>query len=173
MPNYPEMMKLMKFKSKNAVYKLINKMIDDGFVTKDSHGRLIPKNIFGGVIRLDQTVSAGWGSPAEEELADTMSLDEWLIENKTATYILQVQGDSMIDAGILDGDSVLVERTSTFKDGQLVVAQMNDGYVVKYLRKKGKEMYLEPANKRYKNIYPTEDDPIKLIAAVKTIIRRV
>ena len=50
--------------------------------------------------------------PAEEELIDTMSLDEYLIENKEASYILRVKGDSMIDAGIREGDLVIVERTN-------------------------------------------------------------
>lgn len=79
----------------------------------------------------------------------------------------------MKDASILDGDSVLVERTTNFKDGQIVVALLNDGYTVKYLRKTQKSMYLEPANKKYKPIYPTEDNQIELVAVVKTIIREL
>ncbi len=56
------------------------------------------------------TVTAGVPSAAEEELADTMSLDEYLITNKEVTYILKVNGESMIEAGILPGDMLLVER---------------------------------------------------------------
>jgi DNA polymerase V len=168
-------MKMTGLKSKNAIYKLVNKLIDEGVLNKDKKGRLIPKKIFGGVIRLTQTVSAGFGSPAEEELADTLSLDEWLIQNKDATYMVEVQGDSMIDAGLFDGDKVLVERTTNFKDGQMVVAQLSDSdtYVVKYLRMQKGTQWLEPANKKNKPIYPTEDNPIKLIAAVKVIIRQL
>jgi SOS-response transcriptional repressor LexA len=79
----------------------------------------------------------------------------------------------MKDAGIFDGDTVLVERTSQFKDGQVIVALMDDGYTIKTLRKSGTRMHLEPANTRYRPIYPTEDNPIQLIAVVKTIIRKL
>jgi SOS regulatory protein LexA len=173
MPSYSEIMALTGLKSKSPVFKLVRRLIAAGIVEKDYKGKLIPKNLNQGVIRLGQSVSAGFGSPAEEELVDTLSLDEWLIKNKEATYILSVQGSSMIEVGILDGDNVLVERTSNFKDGQIVVALLNDGYTVKFLRKKGKDMWLEPANKDYQPIYPTEDNQIQLIAVVKTIIRQI
>jgi DNA polymerase V len=52
----------------------------------------------------------GWPSPAEEELTDIMRLEDWLVERKEATYLLTMKGDSMKDAGILDGDVVVVER---------------------------------------------------------------
>lgn len=173
MPTYSEIMKLTGFKSKNAVAKLVDKLVQAGVVSKDSEGRLIPAHIYGQVTRLSQVVSAGTGAEVSEELADTVSLDEWLTNAKIATYMLEVQGDSMMDAGILDGDTVLVEKTSNFKDGQIVVAQMNDGFTIKYLSKTAKGMHLIPANKKYKNIYPSEDNPIDLIAVVKTVIREL
>jgi len=61
--------------------------------------------------------------PAEEELIDTMTLDEFLIGNREATFMLTVQGDSMIDAGIRQGDIVLVERGRTPKEGDIVIAK--------------------------------------------------
>ena len=97
MPSYGEIAELLGFKSKNAAYKLVNKMVDLGFVEKDQKGRIIPKNIFSGT-KILGTVEAGFPSPAEEELSDTISLDEYLIKNKEATYMLKVSGDSMIDA---------------------------------------------------------------------------
>lgn len=176
MPTYQEIMKLTGFKSKNAVYKLVNKLIEAGVVSKDGQGRLIPQNI-GNIIRLSQTVSAGFGSAVEEVMAESISLDHWLINNKKSNYLVEVQGDSMKDLGILDGDSVLVEKTasSQMKDGDIVVALMNDGYTIKTLRNKvgkwGSNMWLEPANDDYAPIHPTEDNPIQLIGIVKTVIR--
>src|SRR5437867_12859489 len=70
-------------------------------------------------------VTAGFPSPAEEELADTMTLDEYLITNKEATYILKVNGESMIDAGILPGDLLLVKRGIDPRDGDIVIAQVD------------------------------------------------
>ena len=110
MPSYREIMKLTGFHSKNAVFKLVNRLVAAGLIEKDGQGRIIPKKIFGGT-RVLGVVEAGFPSPAEEELLDTMSLDEYLIDNKEATFILQVSGDSMKDAGIMPKDMVLVERT--------------------------------------------------------------
>lgn len=173
MPSYSEMMQLTGFKSKNAVAKLVDKLVQAGVVSKSSDGRLIPENIFGEVRRLTQQVSAGYGADVQDEIIERLNLNEWLVENESSTYMVDVQGDSMKDAGILDGDTVLVERTSQFHDGQIIVALMEDGYTIKYLKKMGSRMYLEPANRSYKPIYPTEDNPIQLIAVVRTVIRKL
>jgi SOS-response transcriptional repressor LexA len=172
MPSYGEIMKLTGFKSKNAVYKLINKLVDAGVVSKDSDGKLIPEAIYGEVMRLSQPVSAGMGAEVQEESIERLNLNEWLIDNDCPTFMLDVQGDSMKDAGIFDGDMVLVEKTDSYKDGDTVVALMEDGYTIKTLRKDKKGMHLEPANDKYKDIYPTEDNQIELVAKVKAVIRK-
>ena len=169
MPNFAEVMKLLGFKSKNAVFKLVSKLEEDNFLTKDEKGKLIPKNIYGELRVLGQ-VEAGFPSPAEEELADTMSMDEYLIKNKEATYMLKVSGDSMKDAGIMNGDMVLVDRSLTAVPGDIVIAEIDKQWTIKYLRKSGKSIYLEPANKKFSNIYPTEE--LKIAAVVKAVIRK-
>ena len=172
MPSYSEIMKLTGFKSKNAVYKLINKLLDIGVVSKDGEGRLIPEAIHGSIQRLTQPVSAGLGAEVQEENIESLNLNEWLVENESQTFMVDVQGDSMKDAGIFDGDMVLVERVTQFKDGEIIVALMDDGYTIKYLKKAGSRMHLEPANAKYKAIHPTEENPIQLIAKVKAVIRK-
>ncbi|MBX4210514.1 transcriptional repressor LexA [Candidatus Parcubacteria bacterium] len=169
MPVYGEIMTLVGFKSKNAVYKLVNKLVEAGIVEKDSRGKLIPKNIFGETPVLG-LVEAGFPSAAEEELVDTMSLDEFLIENKEASYILRVKGESMIDAGICDGDMVIAERKGDPKDGDIVIAEVDGGWTMKYFRKRNGKVYLEPANKDFSNIYPTHD--LKVAAIVRAVIRK-
>ncbi|MDO8552201.1 MAG: LexA family transcriptional regulator [bacterium] len=173
LPGYREMMELTGFKSKNAVFKLIQKLIEDGIVTKDKLGKLIPRNIKGGV-RLLGLVEAGFPSPAEEELLDVMNFDEFLTPNKESSYILKVKGDSMIDAGIHPGDMVIVERRATYKPGQIVIANIDNEHTMKYLRKtaggKGGEFFLEPANKKYKPIYPRES--FRVEAVVTAVVRK-
>ncbi len=169
MPTYSEMMKLFGYRSKAAVFYAVQKLIQDGFIEKDRHGRLIPKNLYGNIGLLGY-VEAGFPSPAEEELVDTMSLDEYLIANKEATFMLKVKGDSMINAGIMEGDMVLVERGKTPKVGQIVIAQIDGDYTMKYYRIKNGEAYLEPANEKYPNIYPTTD--LRVEAIVSAVIRR-
>ena len=169
MPSYTEIMALVGFKSKNAVYKLVNKLVAEGVFAKDSSGRLIPNKLFGEVPLLG-LVEAGFPTAAEESLSDMMSLDEYLIENKEATYLLEVKGDSMIDAGIHEGDLVIVERKGEPKDGDIVIADVDGGWTMKYFRKRGSTIYLEPANRKYKPIYPTES--LNIAAIVKGVIRK-
>lgn len=173
MPSYSEIMKITGLKSKSPVFKLVSKLVEQGFIRKDTNGKLIPKQSFNSITRLSQTVSAGYGAVVEDEVGEKVDLDDWLVADSSKTFILKVNGDSMKDASILDGDSVLVERTANFKDGQIVVALLNDGYTVKYLRKTRESMYLKPANKKYKPMYPTEDNQIELVAVVKTVIREL
>lgn len=169
MPSYSEIMALLGYRSKNAVYKLVNNLIKQGFVSKDETGRLIPKKIYGQTKVLG-TVEAGFPSAAEEELVDTITLDEYLIENKEASFMLKVKGDSMIDAGIMAGDMVIVERTDSPKAGDIVIAEVDNEWTIKYYRKEGKEVYLQPANKKYRSIYPKEE--LKIAAVVKAVVRK-
>jgi repressor LexA len=120
-------MELAGFRSRHAVYKLIDRLVADGLVTKDPQGKIILNKLYGDVPVLGM-IEAGWPSPAEEELIDTMNLDEYLIQNREASYILKVTGDSMIEAGIQPGDLVIVERTNTPRVGDIVIAEV-DGRV--------------------------------------------
>jgi SOS regulatory protein LexA len=169
MPSYAEIMELTGFRSKNAVFKLVEKLVEDGVVEKDEQGRLIPRAIQSGVPFLG-LVEAGFPSAAEEELLDIMNFDEYLVPNKEATYILKVKGDSMIDAGIREGDMVIVERKATYKPGQIVIAMVDGAYTMKYLRKKGEKYFLEPANENYKPIYPHEQ--FRVEAVVTAVVRK-
>jgi len=169
MPSYSEAMALLGFKSKNAVFKLVCKLEKEGFLFKDKKGKMVPKNIFGH-IKILGSVEAGFPSPAEEELADTITMDEYLIENKEATFILKVSGDSMKDAGIIEGDMVIVERNSSPKDGDIVIAEIDKEWTIKYFRKKNGKVYLEPANKKFQPIYPK--DELKISAIVKAVVRK-
>ncbi len=156
MPSYSEVASLFGFRSKNAAYKLVGKLKELGLVYSDSTGRLLP-GVLKNSIKLLGSITAGFPSPAEEELQDTMSLDEYLINNPTSTYLLKVEGDSMIDAGIHPGDLVLVDKSLTPKAGDVVVAQVDDEWTLKYFEKKGRAVYLRPANKNYPLIKPKRE----------------
>ena len=169
MPSYREIMNLVGFRSKNAVYKLVKKLADLDLLLKDSSGKILPGRLFGQTPLLG-TIEAGFPSPAEEELADTLSLDSYLVENSEATYILKVTGDSMIEAGIMPNDLVLVERGREPKDGDIVIAEVDREWTIKYFRKKGRQVYLVPANPRYKPIIPK--DELNITAVVKAVIRK-
>ncbi len=169
MPAYQEIMALVGFKSKNAVYKLINRLVEEGVVEKDARGKLIPKNMFGQVPVLG-LVEAGLPSVAEEDALDTTSIDELLIEDQGNTYLLEVKGDSMIEEGIKEGDMVVAERREHARDGEIVIAEVDGGWTMKYYRTRGGKVWLEPANKHYKPIYPTES--FRIAAVVKGVVRK-
>ncbi len=169
MPTYTEMLGLFGFKSKNAVARLVEKLIDAGLVAKDQLGRLIPTTSFNEVPKLG-LVKAGFPSIAEEMTGETMNIDSFLIQKKEKTYLLEVDGDSMIDAHIADGDLVVAEQATMAKDGDIVIAQVDGEYTMKFFRQKGSRVWLEPANKDFQNIYPENDLQIKAI--VKGVIRK-
>lgn len=169
MPNYSEIMELAGFRSRSSAFKLVGKLERLGVVKRDDKGFLIPKRLFGAVKVLG-TVEAGFPSPAEEELVDTMTLDEWLISNKEATYMLKVKGDSMIEAGIMDGDMVLLDRSKTAKSGDIVIAEVDGAWTLKYLRKNGNSVMLVPANRKYKPIIPKQE--LTVAAVVTAVIRK-
>lgn len=173
MPSYSEMMQLFGFKSKNAVFRVVEKLIEAGMVAKDHIGRLIPTQSFANdssSIQMAGYVTAGLPASVEEELVDTVNLDEMLIKNKPLTYMLEVDGDSMIDAHIEKGDMVLVERANTAHDMQIVIAEVDGEFTMKYFRKKEEKAWLEPANKNYKPIYP--EHSLNVIAVLKAVIRK-
>ena len=169
MPTHRELMAITGFRSTHAVSILLERLFDEAFLETDATGRLLPGRFFAGLAVLG-TVSAGFPSPAEEELTDTMSLDEYLIANKEATYLLKVNGDSMIEAGILPGDLLLVERGAEARDGDIVIAQVDREWTMKYLRRRGTKVFLEAANKAYKPIHPQEE--LTIAAVVRAVIRK-
>ncbi|WP_454061982.1 transcriptional repressor LexA [Candidatus Nitrospira salsa] len=169
MPSYQEIAQLAKFRSKFAALRLVNRLIENGRLQKDKTGRLLPTRYFHEIPWLG-TVVAGWASPADEELLDTVTLDEYLITNKEKTYMLRVQGDSMIDAGILPGDLVLVEWRKEAKSGEIVIAQVDGEWTMKTYRKRGRKVTLEAANTNYEPIVPK--DELKIVAVVTAVIRK-
>lgn len=169
MPGYQEIMGLTGFKSKNAVFKLIQRLVDEGVVGKDAKGRLVPDKL-NNTIALLGIVEAGLPSPAGDTLSDMITLDDFLIRSPEDTFLLEVKGDSMIEAHIAQGDLVLVERKELADEGDIVIAEVDGEWTMKYYRKKGNTPYLEPANKKYKPIYPEQH--LRIAAIVKAVIRK-
>jgi SOS regulatory protein LexA len=169
MPSFSEIGELTGLQSKNAVSKLVDKLDSLKVVGKDEKGRLIPRSI-ASPVRILGSVEAGFPSPAEEELADTLSLDDLLIENPDATFLLKVSGDSMSEAGILPGDMVIVDKGQTPKSGDIVIAEVDGQWTMKYLRKRGESVTLIPANPNYKPIKPKNE--LKIAGVVTAVVRK-
>lgn len=171
MPTFSEMVLMFGYKSKNSVHRLVEKLMEEEFVDKDSRGGLVPGRAFGAV-RMLGYVEAGFPTATEEELVDTVDIDRLLVGNRERMFMLRVSGESMIDEGINDGDYVLVERTMDAREGDIIVAFIDGGYTVKFLRSKNGRAYLEPANKNFPNIVPRENDELQICAVVRAVIRK-
>lgn len=169
MPSFAEIGELTGLKSKNAVSKLVNRLEAVNILQRDAGGRLIPGSL-AAPLRMLGTVEAGFPSPAEEELSDTLSLDELLIQNPEATFLLKVSGDSMSEAGILPGDMVIVDKGQAPKSGDIVIAEVDGAWTMKYLRKRGESVSLLPANPKYKPIRPKSE--LKIAGVVTAVVRK-
>jgi repressor LexA len=169
MPSFSEIGEMAGFRSKNAVFKLINKLEALKVLERDAKGKLIPLSL-ASPVRVLGTVEAGFPSPAEEELVDTLSLDELLIQNREATFLLKVSGDSMSGAGILPGDMVLVDKGQPPKSGDIVIAEVDGQWTMKFLRKRGENVTLLPANPKYQPIKPKSE--LRIAGVVTAVVRK-
>ena len=169
MPSFAEIGEIVGLRSKNAVNKLVSRLEKNHVLSKDEKGRLIPGSI-ALPLRVLGTVEAGFPSPAEEELADTLSLDDLLIQNPSATFMLKVSGDSMSGAGILPGDMVIIDKGQEPKSGDIVIAEVDGEWTMKYLKKRGESVTLIPANPNYKPIRPKKE--LKIAGVVTAVVRK-
>lgn len=169
MPTYEEMKGIFGVASKNTVAYRVTKLVESGFLTKSGSKLMLSET--GSVMRLG-TVQAGFPTEAQEDItSELMSLDDFLVERKSSTYMLEVMGESMIDAGILEGDLVLVEKGRTPKRGDIVLALIENEYTLKYLEQEQGKPVLVPANKAFKKIYPNPNH-LRIEAVLKAVIRK-
>ena len=95
-------------------------------------------------------ISAGFPSPADDYIENNLSISELLIKNQLSTFLMKASGESMIEAGINDGDTVIVKKADTADNGKIVVALIDDHEaMLKRIRRKGKTVALESANRNY------------------------
>jgi repressor LexA len=169
-PSYAEMATLFGYASKNAVYGPVERLIALGYLRRGTGGRMVFTSRITARIPALGSVQAGFPSPAEEELLDTISLDEFLVRRPEATYLLTVSGDSMVDAGIRPGDLVLVEKGGEPKQMDIVIAQVDGEWTMKYFGSDSEGVYLEPANARYHRIRPVQS--LSIGGIVRAVIRK-
>lgn len=175
-PTFSEMAELFKFKSKNSVTYLINKMVERGELNKDSKGKIILRDFISSPIEFMGTVHAGatvgFDRPTDEAVAETITLQDLLAVDLHRAKLFRVQGDSMINAGIHEDDILLVECTERWNIGDMVVADIDGMETVKYIKKdKSGKLFLRPANDDLSDMYP--ENYLEVKAKVINVIRRV
>ena len=121
------------------------------------------------------SVRAGFPSPAEDYLNESLDFNRDLIKHPEATFYGRVQGDSMIGAGICDGDIAVIDRSIEAEHGNVVVAYINNEFTVKFLdlsHKKDGYIELKPANDAFQPIRINEDDNFEVWGVVIWTIRK-
>ena len=140
-----------------------------------------------GKARVAGSVVAGFPSPAEQYLEPPLDLNALLVKRPAATYFVRVEGDSMIDAGINPGDLLVVDRSLTPFDGDIIIASVDGEFTVKRLRVEGngelgigngkkravkKRYVLEPGNDKYPVIRIDDGHELDYFGMVTAVIHR-
>jgi len=154
LPSYALIAELLGFKSKNAVTALVARFKLLGYLDSAPDKRLKPGRRFFERVLAESTVQAGFPSPALGDNQDSLSIDDYLVERPSQTVLITVKGDSMIDAGIVPDDVVIVEKRQLANIGDIVVAIVDNEFTLKTLGREGGEFVLYPANKAYPVIRP-------------------
>jgi len=115
-------------------------------------------------------VTAGWPSPAEEELTDTINFEEWLVPNKVASCLVRVSTEAMSEAGIRPKDVVVMERGLKPQNEDVVIAEVDGEMVMRHYEERAGKVFLLPANKKFDIIQPQE--AMKLVGVVTAVIRK-
>lgn len=118
----------------------------------------------------NHTVQAGFPSPADDYVADTLDLNEHLMPRKEATFLLTVSGDSMIEAGIHNGDILVVDRSINPTSGRVVIAVLDGEFTVKTLEKSRGRIRLLPANPKFSPIEIKEGEELQIWGVVTKVI---
>ena len=118
------------------------------------------------------SVSAGFPSPATDYMENKLDLNEYLVKHPAATFIVKANGPSMIEAGILSGDLLIVDRSITPNNENIVIASIFGDLTVKKLRKKGSLLFLVSANNEYSSIEVKEEMECFIWGVVTYVIHK-
>ena len=179
-PSIAEITEYLGLSSTFGVRKHLDALIKKGFLTRGGPGlsRSImvtrPSMSSGGVRRSSSVPVLGRVTAGAPILA-VENIEGWLafkpIKDPQKMFALRVQGESMKDKGIMDGDYVICRQQDTAENGEIIVALLEDSATVKTFRKRGKQYELEPANVKFKPIPITEESGFKVLGKVTSVFR--
>ena len=121
----------------------------------------------------EEGISAGFPSPADDFKETRISLDKELVKNKEATFYARVSGDSMIGAGLDDGDLLVIDRSKNPENGKIAICLVDGEFTVKRIKKEKNKLYLMAENKKYKPIELKEENELIIWGVVEYVIKKV
>ena len=122
---------------------------------------------------VDQEISAGFPSPADDIKEIRISLDRELVKNEEATFYAKVSGDSMIKAGIENGDILVIDRSLNPQNGKIAVCFVDGEFTVKRIEVKKKCIYLNAENPNYKPLKLTKENQLVIWGIVTYVIKKL
>ncbi len=152
-PSLTELGKLWGIAGRAWTHRVVARLKEEGFLEEAAGKRLKPGERFFERTIAD-TVRAGLPQAANESARESWAIDKFLIDKPSETELFQVRGDSMIDAGIRDGDFVVVQKTLSAMPGDVVLAYVDGEFTLKTLARDEHGFYLEPANRAFAPMRP-------------------
>jgi repressor LexA len=164
-PSYSAISALLGFSAKTAAAALVTRLEAAGYLRRTPDRRLTPTERFFERPRSVATVRAGLPQAALDTSADMVTIDSLLVHKPSQTFFVPIKGDSMCEAGLLEGDTAVCEQGRQAKAGDIVVALVNDELTIKtlMLEPPGKRLVLKPENPAYPILRP---DPLEIIGVV-------
>jgi len=171
LPSYASIGSLLGLKSKSSVAAMVARLKLAGFLDSTPDRRLAPTKRFFARPLADSPVRAGLPEQVDDSDADALTIDDYLIERPSQTVLIRVKGDSMMDAGIFDGDLVVVEKRPSAHKGEIVVAIVDNQFTLKRLDLEDGKFVLCPENKAYAVIRP--EGSLEIFGVMVGLVRKL
>jgi repressor LexA len=162
-PSYSAISALLGFSAKNAASALVRRLEDAGYLRRTPDKRLTPTERFFERPRAISAVRAGMPEEASDASVDMVNLDTLLVHKPSITFFVPIKGDSMCEAGLMDGDTAVCERKQDANAGDIVVALLGNEMTIKTLLKERGRYVLKPENKDYPILRP---EPLEILGVV-------
>ena len=174
-PSLSDLASAFGVRSKNAVAKVVNALVRERVINKDPKGRIKilesdEPTVGAFSLPLFGPIPAGFAAPAEEQAEELLTLEHYLVRDRNSTFLLRVKGNSMVNAGIQEGDLVVVERGKEPRVGDIVVGVLDSEYTLKRLARDKGKFYLHAENPDYPDLYAMDD--LQVAGVVRGVIRR-
>jgi repressor LexA len=177
-PSLSDLATAFGLSSKNSIAKVVNTLVSQHYLEKDPKGRIkivpqakqddMPLSM---TLPLFGPIRAGFAATAEEQAEEEVTIDHYLVRNRGATFLLRVKGESMIGANIQEGDLVVVDKSKTPKEGDIVVGVLDKEFTLKRLRRDKGKFYLQAENPDYPDLYALEE--LEVAGVVVGLIRKI
>lgn len=171
LPSYQAIADLLGYRSTSAAAAMVGRLSGEGFLEKGHGGRVCPGKRFFERPFAVGSVPAGLAVAAEDLGTNHRRIDELLVRHPSRSIMVRVEGESMVLAGLLDGDHVVVELNSPANIGDIVVAIVDGKATVKYLAHEKGQYYLRPGNPKFQDIWP--EDGLQVLGLVVGSFRKM